>query len=430
MQDPYLVSERSRDGAADLGLALTGGGARGAYQVGVLSWIARHYPELRVPVITGVSAGAVNAGHLASHHGTFAESARELAELWAELTVERVFKIGAPRLGWSVLRWGLRLMSGGHIGAPQVRSFLDTSPLRAHLNEVYAALDGELTGVEANLRSGRLRAVAITTTSYSTGQSVVFVQGEGIEGWRRPNRRSVQTRLRVDHILASTSLPLFFPAVKIGQQWYGDGGIRQTAPLSPALHLGARRLLAISTRYGRSQQEGDRPNVMGYPPPAQVAGLLMNAIFLDLIDQDELRLQRLNKVLRRLPPDEREGLHTIRLLVMRPSRDLGRLAGDYEPQLPAAFRFMTRGLGTRETRSPDLLSMLMFQPDYLRCLLELGEHDAEARADELHEFLTEPGTEGPLEAAERIGAAERPEEAPERESRAAREGTPSPDTAP
>ena len=227
----------------------------------------------------------------------------------------------------------------------------------------------------------------MTTTSYATGQSVTWIQGRGVETWTRPARRAVATRLTVDHVMASAALPLFFPAVRIGHEWHGDGGIRLAAPLSPALHLGASRVLAISTRYDRSQAEADTPATVGYPPPAQVLGVLLNAIFLDIIDQDVLRLQRLNRLLERLPEDRRDGLRIIELLVLRPSQDLGRLAHEYEPRLPRAFRALTRALGTRQTRSPDALSMLLFQPDYLRRLIKLGAADAEARAEEIRRFL-------------------------------------------
>jgi NTE family protein len=193
----------------------------------------------------------------------------------------------------------------------------------------------------------------------------------------------------LDHILASASLPLFFPAVQIDNCWYGDGSIRLTAPLSPAIHLGASRILAISTRYGRSREEANCPNIDGYPPPVQVAGAILNAIFLDVFDADALRLQRVNKLIAKLPEEEREGLRPIKMLLLRPSRDLGKLANEYESRLPRAFRFMIRGLGTGETRSNDLLSLLMFQPDYLKRLIELGQEDAEARREEIASLLAE-----------------------------------------
>jgi len=190
-------------------------------------------------------------------------------------------------------------------------------------------------------------------------------------------------------LLLDSLNPVQREAVELTDGWYGDGGMRQTAPLSPALHLGANRIIAISTRYGRSRAEAEKRAVEGYPPPAQVAGVLMNSIFLDLLDADALRLERINSLVRKLPPGEREGMREVRLLTLRPSRDLGKLARGYEPRLPAAIRFMTRGLGTRNTESPDALSLILFQPDYLRALMEIGEEDAMNRADEIMAFLEE-----------------------------------------
>lgn len=372
----------------ELGLVLTGGGARGAYQVGVLRWIARNYPHLHIPIITGVSAGAVNAAHLAGSRRPFAESAEELAGLWSALTPDRVFRVDPTSIGRNAVRWGLRLVSGGG-AAPRTRGFLDTAPLRTFLRDALNAPEDEIEGIEANLESGTLHAVAIIATSYSTGQTVVFFQGRDVQPWTRPHRRAVPTRLSVEHVMASAALPIFFPAVRLDNQWYGDGGIRLAAPLSPALHLGAARILAVSTRYDRSQAESDALAIAGYPPPAQVLGVMLNAVFLDLVDQDAHRLERLNDLVRALPPAQRDSLRHIRLTVIRPSLDLARLAAQFEPQLPAAFRFMTRGLGTRETRSPDLLSMLMFQPDYLDRLIAIGEADAERRAADLDALLSD-----------------------------------------
>src|SRR5690606_29004383 len=162
---------------------------------------------------------------------------------------------------------------------------------------------------------------------------------------------------------------------RVGNAWYGDGGIRLTAPLSPALHLGAGRILAVTTRYARTYAEAEVPAVLGYPPPAQLAGVLMHAIFLHLLDQDSKTPRRITDLVEELPPEKREGLRPVGSLIIRPSQDLGALAGDYEPELPPTFRFLMRGLGTRETRSPDWLSMLLFEQDYLRHLMEIGEGD-------------------------------------------------------
>jgi len=390
----------AKRGSGRLALVMGGGGARAAYQVGFLRCLARHYPDLEIPILTGVSAGAINAALLASHHGTFAQAVEELAGLWAGLRVENVFRVDAPSLAGHVVRWGLHLLSGGLLRASRPKGLVDTCPLENFLSEALHAVDGELTGIQANLDRGRLEAVAITTSSYSTGRSVVWVQGAEVEPWDRPLRQARPTRLTVDHVMASSALPLFFPAIRIGGEYYGDGGIRQPAPLSPAVHLGAERIMAISTRFGSgpsfdpwTDRTADGPPssgeraVVGYPPPAQVAGVLMNAIFLDLLDQDVHRLERLNGLLEELPPERRKGLRPIRLLSLRPSEDLGRMASQYEPQLPRGFRFLTRGLGTRETASPDALSLVLFQPDYICRLMDQGEADAEAQSDQIESFL-------------------------------------------
>lgn len=371
----------------NLAIVLTGGGARAAYQIGFLRCLARHMPATRVPIITGISAGAINAAFLAAYSGEMNRAVEELSELWRSLTPERVFRVGTWPLTRNLLRWGARLISGGAFAAPAARSLVDTAPLSELLHRELAAEGGHIQGIEDNLRAGDLTAVALSTLDYSTGQTVTWVQGRDIEEWERPNRLGVKCRLTVNHIMASAALPLIFPAIQLDGSWYGDGGIRMSAPLAPAIHLGADRILAVSTRYGRSREEADRPAIAGYPPPAQVAGKLLNAIFLDSIDQDAERLRRINRLLDSVPIGERDGLRPIELLVLRPSQDLGKLAASYEPRLPGTFRYLTRGLGTRETDSPDLLSMLMFQHDYLSELIEIGDRDAENQLEEIGRLL-------------------------------------------
>jgi NTE family protein len=377
-------------GPNDLGLVMGGGGARAAYQVGFLRHLARRYPDLQIPYIHGISAGAINAALLASHHGTFIQAVDELSHLWESLTVDHVFKVDPGSLAMNSVRWLGKLGGGGLRGGRiEVKGLVDTSPLRTHLTESLHALGGELTGIEYRLEHGGLRALAISTTSYSTGASVTWLQGRGVEPWTRPDRLTEVGTITVEHIMASAALPLLFPAVQLGSAWYGDGGIRLSAPLSPVLHLGARRIMAISNRYDRSSREVEESQLHGYPPPAQVAGVLLNAVFLDLLDNDALRLERLNRLLEALPEEHRDGLEPVKLLVLRPSVDLGRLSSQFEAQLPRSIRFLTRGLGTRETKSPDVLSLILFQADYLRTLMEIGEGDAEARADEIEEFLAD-----------------------------------------
>ena len=374
-----------------LALMLGGGGARGAYQAGVLRAIANRFPGLRLPILTGISAGAVNTTFLAAQPVPLPEATEQLVRLWLSLTPDQVYNVRALPLLSNVGRWGMRLVGGGRDGREPTRGLLDTAPLRRFLEHALPQdAEGALPGIQHNIRTGRLDAVALSATSYTTGQSVTWVQGRDVTLWQRPQRRSELATIGVEHVMASSALPMLFPAVRVGTEWYGDGGVRLTAPLSPALHLGATRILTIATRYSRSREEADRPLTPGYPPPAQVLSVLYNAIFLDLIDEDILRLQRMNRLLDEVPDHQREGMRLVEILVLRPSRDLGKLAGEFEPRLPRAFRYLTRGLGTQQTSSPDILSLLMFQIDYLRALVELGERDVEANFDRIEAFVGKP----------------------------------------
>jgi len=369
---------------------LSGGGARAAYQVGFLRLLARECPGVVPGILTGVSAGGINAAYLATRQEPFAAKVEHLADVWKNLRIDDVFRVDLRDLTSRTLRWGGRLLGGGTHPVTPARSLVDTAPLRALVGRLLDANGGDVPGIAQSLQDGWLRAIALTASSYTTGQSVTWVQTRedcGIETWERPQRKSISCQLGVEHVMASAALPFFFPAIEVDGSWYGDGGIRLTAPLSPAVHLGAKRIIAISTRYARSRDEADRPSIRNYPPPAQVAGVLYNAIFLDQLDGDALELQRINRLIAQLPDAGRNGLRQIELLLLRPSVDLGRLANEYEPQLPRPFRFLTRGLGTRETRSNDMLSLVMFQGDYVRRLIELGEADAAARITEIRRFL-------------------------------------------
>jgi NTE family protein len=373
----------------EIALVMSGGGARAAYQVGFLRALARRMPDFAPPILTGVSAGAINAAYLAGRAGSFAATVESLTELWRTLTVDQVFHVDALRLLGRVIRTGAKLSAGGAIKERRPYSLVDTRPLRRFLDIALHGDDGALPGIAQNIAMGRLRALAITASSYSTGQSVTFVQGREAPTWERADRKSVPTALRVEHVMASSALPLFFPAIAVDGQYYGDGGIRLTAPLSPAVHLGASRIITISTRYARTREEAAQVVTDGYPPIAQMLGVLFNAVFLDLVEADAFVLERINEMIERVPPEGRTALRRIELLQLRPSRDLGKLASEFEAEMPGAFRYFTRGLGTKQTRSNDVLSMVMFQPNYLSRLIELGEADAEARAAEIEAFVAD-----------------------------------------
>jgi len=373
-------------GPDDLAIAFDGGGARAAYQVGLLRWLARHYPNLRIPIITGVSAGAINAVFLASHAGPLQAVADDLTALWRQLTIEHVFRVDSASLMGNIWHWGLRLVAGGGAIAPPLRGLVDTSPLRQTLEAIFTPTDtGEIAGVARNLDEGRLRGLAVMTSSYATGRTVAWVQGCDMEGWDRPFREYVKARITVDHVMASASLPILFPATRLDGAWYGDGGLRLTSPLSPALHLGANRILAVSTRHDRGHGKPDPEE--RYPPPLQIAGQILNALYLDDHDREAFVLERMNRLLAELPPEKRHGLRVIDLVQIRPSQDIGRLAARFEPQLPRMFRHLVRGLGSRTSADPDLLSMLIFEPGYIAELIEIGEADASARARDIARLI-------------------------------------------
>jgi len=375
-----------------LALMLGGGGARGAYQAGVLRGIATRFPQLTFPILSGISAGAVNTIHLAAHPGPLDAAADDLIDLWLALKPELVYDVRSGPLMWNAFNWAARLMSGGFgRGREPMRGMVETNPLRKYLEGVLDRdPDGTIPGIARNIESGRLKACALSATSYTTGQSVTWIEGKDIELWQRPQRRTEPAKLTVEHVMASSALPMLFPAVQVGTEWYGDGGVRLTAPLSPALHLGASRILTISTKYQKTQAEASTPITAGYPPPAQVLGTLYNAVFLDLVDEDIMRLRKVNQLLMNAAPEKREKMRIVDIMVLRPSEDLGRMARRFEPKLPPLFRYLTRGLGTQKTASPDLISLILFQNDYLKALIELGEKDAIAAGDAIQRFLNRP----------------------------------------
>lgn len=384
---PRLVNDEPR---GELAVMLTGGGARAAYQVGLIKGIARHFPRLRFDIVTGVSAGAINAAYLAAKPGTLGQKAEQLDQMWCELNCDSIYEFQ-----WKAFvpfRSALASISPKKNPWAQSKphALVDTTPLRDLLCRVLNVAPGRpVPGIAENIRSGDLTALALMTIDYSTGQTVRWVQGRNFDVHEGANRRTAVTDFTVEHILASAALPFVFPAVNIDGQWHGDGGIRLASPLSPAVHLGARRIIAMSTGYQRTPEEARTTLIDGYPPAAQILSQLVNAIFLDAIDEDVVRMERMNEMIRKLAPSERDGLKPIDLLVLRPSVDLGKLAADYEHLLPRKLKLVVRSLGTKETDSPDFVSMLMFEPEYTRRIIAIGQADVEERLPEIRDFLGE-----------------------------------------
>jgi len=373
-------------------LVLSGGGARGAYQVGVLRQIARQHPEFSFPIITGVSAGAINAAFIASHREDMAEATEQLAQRWSTLSTSAVMRTDVPSLLGNALRIAGTMATGGSRIAPPTRGLVDTKPLRRFLETLVKP-----ENIEANIRDGRLQALAVSATSYRTGDSITFVQGSPeTVMWNRFRRQSRADRIGVDHVLASAAIPLFFPAWRVEGEYFGDGSLRQPYPLAPAVHLGADRVLAVSSRFTNTTQVDDsEPGP--YPSTARILGLMLNSIFLDQLDADAERLERVNQLLQRVEPKQRWRLpeREVELLVLRPSRDIGRMAALYERKLPRALRHLVRGLGTRRGSGSDLLSYLLFVPEFLSDLIALGERDADLNRARISRFMEGCAPDGP-----------------------------------
>lgn len=367
-------------------LVLTGGGARAAYQVGVLRAI-RHIrgnrPGNPFPILCGTSAGGINAVALAVYSQDFNAAVRKLAWIWCNFHVDRVYRSDAAALLATGLRWGSALTTGWVVRQTP-RSLLDNAPLRALLDRV---LDYSRIGIAVG--AGHLHAVSVSASGYTSGQNLAFYQGHSsLRPWRRAQRIGVPTVLNTCHLLATSAIPFVFPAVRINREYFGDGSMRQLAPVSPAVHLGADRILVIGS--GRMAEEG-RQRSDGYPTPAQIAGHALSSIFLDSLAVDIERIERINQTVSALASTERKAagiaLRSIETLVISPSHRLDTIAGHHRQSLPRAMRIVLRGVGAMRSEGSTLLSYLLFEPEYTRALMDLGYRDAMARREEIAAFL-------------------------------------------
>jgi NTE family protein len=371
-------------------LILTGGGARAAYQVGVLGAIRELLPEPNrnpFPIICGTSAGAINAAALACFADDFSKGVSYLQEVWRNFHAEQVYRADALGIGASGLNWLSALMFGW-LFRHSPRSLLDNAPLRRLLER---SLDFDR--IEAAIRSGALYAVSITASGYQSGHSISFFQAaEATETWKRTHRAGARTRIGVDHLLASSAIPFIFPAVRIHREYFGDGSMRQLAPVSPAIHLGAERILVIGS--GRMEDEKRSKRGDTYPPLAQIAGHALSSIFLDSLHVDLERLQRINNTVSIIPSEIREksglALRRIETLVISPSQRLDYMAARHVGSLPWPVRALLRGLGATNKTGSALTSYLLFEQPYTRALMELGYTDTMARREEVRTFLGIP----------------------------------------
>ncbi|MGO4332197.1 patatin-like phospholipase family protein [Cupriavidus sp. M-11] len=393
-------------------LIMLGGGARAAYQAGVLRGIARiaarHGRDRgRIPfdIICGTSAGAINGAGMAINAANFRAAADSLGALWSGIHAEDVYRTGLMGVGASGARW-LSALAFGWATRRAPRALFDNTPLGSMLSELF---DPER--VQDSLDAGDLQAFAVTALSYTTGRHVTFYQSHRrIHPWKRSQRLAVEAKIGVDHLLASSSIPFLFPALPLEleghHEWFGDGTMRQMSPLSPAIHLGASRILAIGAASRQRPGWFDTVPAGGYPSLAQVGGQALASIFLDGLSADLERLQHINSLLSRMPEiaNDREGWRPIQVMTVAPSEPIEAIAAEHVQRLPRTVRALLAPLGGTEARGAAFASYLLFEPEFTKALIGLGERDAMAQQHELAAFLYDAvapdtgGRPGPADA--------------------------------
>ena len=369
-------------------LILPGGGARGAFQVGVLKALAGLLPKTSAnpfPIISGTSAGAVNAVVLASRAEHFRSAVAELERVWANFRCEQVYKTDHITMLKSSLHWLSSFVLGGWlVGTP--KSLLDNAPLRELLHR-----NVHFPMIQEAIDNGYLEAVAITAAGYGSARSKSFFEAApNFKDWERTRRLGKRTSLNIDHIMASIAVPMVFPPQRIGNEYYGDGAMRQATPMSPGVHLGADRILVIGIRDETSQKE---PAELGPPPSfAQIAGYMLDTLFMDGLYSDLERITRINELIDSVPEGQRSGtlatMRPIDTMLVVPSEDLGDIAFRHRKALPVAIRAPLRGIGGKSPGDNKLLSFLLFERAYTRELITLGYKDAMKVKDELLDFVT------------------------------------------
>ena len=371
-----------------IGLVLPGGGARGAYQAGVLKAfleISQKRTQSPFKIISGTSSGAINAAFLASESHIFHRSVSHLVDLWSNFSSNKVYKTDPITMLKSSIHWFLTIISGG-ILISNPKSLLDNQPLRKLLEEHI-----RFSNIEENLNQSNFESLAITSASYKSRKSCTFFQSSSIsDNWQRFLREGKTTSLNVDHLMASVALPLIFPAVQIDKEYYGDGAMRQATPLSPAIRLGAEKILIISTH-----ETDERSTVSNYhaqyPSFERITGYMLGALFLDGLYSDIERLDRINQIIINAKNAEiktnKKLMKHIDYLVLAPSKDPNEIAQKHYRHLPLSIRLLLQGLGLLEDRKSELLSFLLFESVYTRELIDLGYRDGIKKKEEIIDFI-------------------------------------------
>lgn len=370
------------------GLILSGGGARAAYQVGVLKAISDILPqgyESPFDIICGTSAGGLNASGIATMADNLRNGVNLLEDIWANFRGGQVYRTDFPGVWSCALRW-LATMAFGRLGRDFGVSLLDNRPLRKLLE---THLD--LERLARMIDEGHLDALCITASGYTSGESVSFFQGHhSLQGWKRSRRVGVQTPITVDHLMASAAIPVVFPAVRVNREFFGDGAVRQLAPVSPALHLGSDRVLIIGVSGNNIRRV--REQVTSYPSIAQIIGHVMASSFVDTLEGDIERLTRINRTVELIPQETRKAngiiLKPVDVLVIAPpSQVIETMALRHVNELPYSIRMFVQGSGATKKSGAGVLSYLLFEAEYCRALIELGYVDATSRKEEILEFL-------------------------------------------
>jgi len=368
---------------------LPGAGARGAYQIGVLKAVAGLLPE-REPnpfsIISGTSAGAINAAVLAGRASNFERAVADMEHVWANFSASQVYRSD----DWTMLKTSLHWLAAATLGGLGVRnpaSLLDNAPLRELL-----AQNVRFDGIRRSIEQGHLDAIAVTASAYATARSVTFFQGRPeLTSWTRVRRIGRATRLTVDHLMASAAVPFVFPPVQIGGEFYGDGSMRQRAPLSPAIHLGADRMLVVGVRDERSDAEPSVGSKPQQPTFAHLGGYMLDTLFMDGLYTDLEHLSRMNRVFEQLGDrpltGALAGLRPLHTLVIVPRQDLRSVAAQFVHELPRGVRLLLRGLGAGSHSGMQLVSYLLFESGFTRALIDMGYRDAMEMEDELRAFL-------------------------------------------
>ncbi|QDK36704.1 patatin-like phospholipase family protein [Bdellovibrio sp. NC01] len=373
-----------------MGLVLSGGGARGAYQAGVLAAVQEISEKSGVPVkydfLSGVSAGAINASSLASNADNLKVATESLAKLWSDVSFEKVFSTDSMTMGKIGLQWMSELSLGGMTGTTPGKALMDTAPLRQliHSNMDYAK-------VEKNIDDGHLTALAITSIDYAKSATTTFIQGKNVlPSWDKGRKRSERTTISTDHIMASSAIPLLFPPVKVDDRFFGDGAIRNHAPCSPVIYLGAEKLLVIGVRLQSSTTayEQRAAQYATAPSVARVVNTILNGALMDAVEQDVERLRRLNDYAIAIPPEQQRAvsLRPIDHLFISPSEDIGEMAVQKAQKLPRVVRYLLKGLGSLQDAS-ELISYLLFEPTFCADLIEIGRKDGLSHKEELIKLL-------------------------------------------